>query len=126
MVKTVIKEMIITLLMCLVIILLLAILFYNYNPATKIIPDKVAYTTPDNVKDELSKAEGVDQTQYDIILSLDSTDLNNYKIVNDYVPGKQNPFAPYSEQVTGNAVSGENGGTTSGTQEGYFQNKGTK
>lgn len=132
MAKTVIKEMIITLLILLAIILVLCILFYDYNPATKVIPDKVAYTTPENVKEELSKSEGVDQSQYDIVLSLDSTDLNNYRTVNDYVPGKQNPFSSYKTTTQGSSGGNINNGTNSGnntssnTQNGYFQNKGTK
>ena len=53
MVKNIIKEIIILLLMVLAIILVLGILLYDYVPNNKIIPDKVAYTTPENVSSEL-------------------------------------------------------------------------
>ena len=50
MAKTVIKELIIILLLCLAIILLFGILLYEYVPITKTIPNPVSYTTPDEVK----------------------------------------------------------------------------
>ena len=45
------------LLLCLAIILILGILLYEYVPSSKIIPEQVSYTTPEDVKEELSKTE---------------------------------------------------------------------
>ena len=53
MTKNIVKEMIIFLLLALAIILILGVLLYKYVPANKIIPEKVSYTTPENVKTEL-------------------------------------------------------------------------
>ena len=52
--KNIIKEIIIVLLLILAIILILGILLYEYVPNNKIIPQQVSYTTPENVKEELS------------------------------------------------------------------------
>ena len=57
MAKKVIKEIIIMLLLCLAIILILGVLLYEYVPSNKIIPEEVSYTTPEEVKEELSKGE---------------------------------------------------------------------
>lgn len=100
MAKTVIKEIIIMLLICLAIILLLGILFYEYVPMTKTIPNPVSYTTPDQVKKELADTTSIDESQVIMTYEVDATDLNNYKDIQNYKPGKANPFSSY-ETVTG-------------------------
>ncbi len=144
MAKKVIKELIISLLLCLAIILLLGILLYEYIPMAKTVPNPVSYKTPDNVKEELA-SETVDEEQIIMTYEVDSNDLNNYKRIQDYKPGKANPFSSF-EAAASNTTTGENGtstnnnagtsnngsqnngtqneGNTSGGQ--FFQNKGTK
>lgn len=144
--KSIIKEIIIMLLLCLAIILILGVLLYEYVPSNKIIPEEVAYTTPEDVKQEISKGEGVDDEQVIMTYSVDSTDLKNYERINTYVAGKPNPFSSYqetqSEQNTTNGTStGSSSSTgTSGTSQGgsttsgstptsggtYIPDKGTK
>ena len=146
MAKNIIKEIIIVLLLCLAIILILGVLLYEYVPSNKVIPEKVSYTTPENVKEELNKADNTNIiTTYEY--NVEASDLNNYKRVSDYVPGKQNPFSSYNSQSTGgentttgnsststgnnNATSGNAGSSTNTTNntssEGtYIPNHGTK
>lgn len=142
MAKNIIKEIIIILVLCLAIILLTGILLYDYVPSKKVIPEKVSYTTPENVKEELNKTQGIDESQVVLTYDVDATDLRNYKRVNDYVPGKQNPFSSYIQPVedtegdnttnpngnstTGNTTSGNTtikNNTSSGS---YIPDKGTK
>lgn len=104
MTKNLIKELIIVLLLVLAIILLLGILLYGYVPMTKTIPNPVSYTTPENVKEELQTTEGVNEDEIIMTYKIDSNDLNNYKRVQNYRPGKTNPFSTYE-------VSGQNVGT---------------
>ena len=66
MTKKVIKEIIIALLLCLAIILILGVLLYEYVPSNKIIPDTVSYTTPEAVREELSKSEDVEYQENQI------------------------------------------------------------
>lgn len=148
--KSILKELIIVLLLCLAIILILAILLYEYVPMSKTLPNQVAYTTPEDVKKELLTASDVDESQIVMTYEVNSDDLNNYKRIKDYNPGKANPFSSYETQtsepsITTNGTTSNNGGTTtsssgsnnsnSGTQEStntttsggsYFQDKGTK
>ena len=149
MAKTIVKEIIIILLLCLAIILVLGVLLYEYIPNDKIIPEAVAYITPESVKEELNNAETVDESQIIRTYTLDSTDLNNYKRVDSYVPGKPNPFSSYQTNGqttnqsggTGSAgtSSGSNSssnnnsnsnnsstGTTNSSSGGYLPDKGTK
>lgn len=137
MAKTIIRELIIVLLLCLAIILLLGILLYEYVPMAKTIPNPVSYTTPEDVKKELASTSDIDESQIIMTYEVDSTDLNNYKRIQDYKPGKANPFSSYEttegNTTTGNGNSANNGSsgtnttqenTTSGGQ--FFQDKGTK
>ena len=146
MAKNVIKEIIIVLLLCLAIILILGILLYEYAPMSKTVPNPVSYTTPENVQQELANTTSVDDSQIIMTYEVDSTDLRNYERINDYQPGKANPFSSYEasgENTTtngsltggstssGSSTSSSNSSgttnsntTTSGGE--YFQDKGTK
>ena len=151
MTKKIFKELIISLLLCLAIILLLGILLYEYVPMTKTIPNPVSYTAPENVKQELANSQGVSEDEIIMTYEVDATDLNNYKRIQDYKPGKANPFSSYiTEENTTNNENGTAGGTSSATGNGttannsgtatsgntqdnsntsgghFFQNKGTK
>jgi hypothetical protein len=150
MAKKIIKELIIVLLICLASILLLSLVLYEYVPMAKTIPNTVSYATPENVKQELNYDSSVDESQVVMTYEVDSTDLNNYKRIQGYKPGKANPFSSYDTSATSgttnNATSGNTqegngttnesnpstGNTTSGntsteTSGGhYFQDKGTK
>ena len=123
--KNIIKELIIFLLLVLAIILILGVLLYEYVPTNKIIPEKVSYTTPENIKSELQTDESVDNTEVVVTYQIDSTDLSNYKKINEYVPGKKNPFASIKQDntttdgnttsdTTANTNTTSNGNTNSG------------
>ena len=140
MAKTIIKELIIVLLLCLAIIVLLGIVFYEYVPIGKTLPNPVSYTTPENVKQELAETTGVDENQVIMTYEVDETDLYNYRRVQDYKPGKANPFSSYETSTettesgntqTGGNTNSTNNNTTSSqntTTSGgkFFQDKGTK
>ena len=146
MAKKIIKEFIIMLLLCLAIILILGVLLYEYVPSNKIIPEEVSYTTPQNIQEELSKSEDVENDQVILTYSIDATDLNNYERINSYVPGKTNPFSSYdisssngqdngngsssgtnnNTSTNGSNNSGSSTNTTEDTNTGYFPDKGTK
>ncbi len=127
MAKTVIKEIIIMLLLCLAIILLLGILLYENVPMTKTIPNPVSYTTPNNVKQELADTDGIDESQVIMTYEVDATDLNNYSSIQNYKPGKANPFSSYeatgqtatststANSATGDTQTKDNGVTTGTT-----------
>lgn len=145
MAKNIVKEIIIILLLCLAIILILGILLYEYAPMSKTVPNPVSYTTPEDVQQELSSPSDVDAGQIIMTYEVDSTDLNNYERINDYQPGKANPFSSYqaSGENTTSSGSSTGGSTSSGSKNNtsssgstssntttsggqYFQDKGTK
>lgn len=111
MVKTILKEIIITLLLCIAILFILSIIFYDYNPLNKILPNKIAYSTPEEIKNEIEVNEIKDVLEggVNIVYSIDSSDLNIYKKSNSYISGKANPFEPLTENENTNIA--ENGQT---------------
>ena len=121
MAKTVLKELIIVLLLCLAIILILGILLYEYVPMSKTIPNEVSYTTPEDVKEELL-ASDVEEDQIVMTYEVTASDLSGYRSTQDYVPGKANPFSSYdtSSSTTGTSENssssiGESSSSSSGS-----------
>lgn len=139
MAKTIIKEIIIVLLLCLAIILILGVLLYDYVPMAKIVPEPVSYTTSEEIQKELLESTEVDQSQIILTYEVDNTDLNNYKRIQEYKPGKKHPFSTYEtgvDNVTGeNSSNGNSGNSSNGNTSNnntsssggtYYPDKGTK
>ena len=122
MAKKVIKEIIIVLLLCLAIILVLGVLLYEYVPSNKMIPDKVSYTTPQAVQEELSKSEDVEDDQIILTYSVDSTDLDNYERIHTYVPGKPNPFSSYDTATNSSENTEQNSNSDINSSENSHSN----
>lgn len=105
MLKSVIKEIFIILLLSIAIVLILGILFYDYIPINKVIPDREAYTTPENVRNEIDETI-TEAEKVEVTYEVTDADLNIYKQTGTYTEGKANPFALESE-----TVDNTNGGT---------------
>mgnify|MGYP001851837679 CR=1 FL=1 len=131
MLKSVAKEIFIILLLSLAIILILGILFYEYIPINKYVPEREAYVTPENVKNELE--ETITETgKVEVTYEVTDADLNIYQQTGTYTEGKANPFALENEIV--NNTNGEandpnentndnNGPTTDPNSTGTFFNE---
>lgn len=125
-----IKEIIIMLVVCLVTMLLLSIILYQYIPNRKVVPEIAKYTATEEVQDLLE--DNIDSKKDDdnVILTYEvtSNDLNNYKNTNVYVPGKTNPFAKYTETQEGEVEGTKNdeGNTETVTQTNPNDGVGTK
>lgn len=117
MIKTIAKEASIVILLLIAVSLILGILFYDYIPMNKIIPNKIeAYVVPNEITEELqetmSEGQNIVRTYY-----IDSSDLNVYEATNDYNKGKSNPFGDYtSANVSSNENTTTNTTTNSNTQ----------
>ena len=106
--KMIIKETIITLLICIAILLVLAIVFYDYNPLNKVVPGQIAYTTPNEIQKEISgtNIENVLDYSYNVVYKIENADLQKYKNSERYVPGKEHPFTGI-EPATGDTIYGD-------------------
>ncbi len=124
MTKAILRELIIVLLLCLAIILVLGILLYEYVPITKTIPNQVAYTTPEDVKQELLSSDQIDESQIIMTYEVNNDDLNNYKRVQKYKPGKANPFSSYETQISGQNTTSNSANSSTQSNSGAQTNSG--
>lgn len=101
MIKIVLKEFSIILLICIAILLLLGIILYDYNPLNKVIPNRIAYTTPEDIKKEIDEqsVKDVMNDRYNVVYSIENADLQKYKKSKRYIPGKAHPFGETSPSI---------------------------
>ncbi len=127
MVKTVIKEFMIILLMCIAVVLVLGVIFYGYIP-NDAIPSKIAYETPDAIKNELGQTEdGTTIERQNIVYEITDSDLTQYKADKNYNPGKVDPFAELGTYAStdgnittsgGNTIGNSNNGSSTANKTG--------
>ena len=99
MLKSVFKEIVIILLLAIAILLILGILFYDYIPINRVIPEREAYTTPNEVREEIDEA--ITETEkVEVTYEVTDSDLNIYKQEGSYSEGKANPFLLSSGSAT--------------------------
>lgn len=141
----VMKEIIIVLLAILLSMLILAVVLYDYIPNRIQSEETATYSATESVKALLQDPVADESSNIILTYEVTGTDLTNYEKAKEYVPGKQNPFAVYSEETTeeenqtgtkntnssSQNTSDENqdGGTTENGQtntSSYFKNTGTK
>lgn len=115
MAKNIAKQIIITLLIGIAIVLVLAIILYKYIPSNKVVPSKVStYNTPENVAAEISEnmtsqeIQAVNQT-----FEITDADLSLYKRSQSYNPGKSDPFSEYVEEKTNTSTDVKGTGASS-------------
>lgn len=116
MIKSVIKEIVITILLVAAAALALGVIFYEYNPTTKTIPSEVKeYTLSQEMHEELDTTiETAEKQNIVKTYRVDAEDLQGYERSKDYKKGKTNPFA--QEAVVNNSkktTSTSNGAGTS-------------
>ena len=118
MVKSVLKEIFIMLLLCIAIVLILGVIFYNYIPTNKTIPNKLAeYTTPENVKAEIDEKLSETEKQ-EISYQIDGADLKLYRQSHAYTTGKTNPFSASTKVDENTENTGNTGNTENTTNKG--------
>lgn len=133
MVKNIIKEILIMLLLCVAIGLILAVIFYDYNPINKEIPSTITYQMPDelsSVQEELETPLGNEEEKVIRTYELTEKELDGYKKTN-YDAGKVNPFEKYSEDAN-NTIENNNitntttNKTNTNSTGSFFENSSTK
>ena len=126
MLKSVFKEIFIMLLLCVAIVLILGVLFYNYIPTNKTIPNKLA----ENVKTEIDQETSGGEKQ-EISYEIDGSDLKLYRQTNSYTTGKANPFAASTtveneQNTNNNEVIDTNTNVDPKSTGTFYNNTGTK
>ena len=129
--KSILKEICIILLLCIAIVLVLGVIFYDYIPTNKAIPNKLsAYVTPQDVKTEINE-QITEINKVEVSYEITGTDINLYKQTHSYTPGKVDPFSASNNiENIENVENVENNGQTSNTDPNstgtFFNNTGLK
>lgn len=89
-----VKEIILSLVSCLVVLIALSIGFYRFIPNNKVIPETVSYQASEEIKNELNSEVETNSESIVKTYEITNNDMENYKVKKEYVPGKKNPFAP--------------------------------
>ncbi len=115
--KNFLKELMITILLCIALVLILAVIFYDYIPINKTIPEPVEYTMPaslSEVKEELNKAVQNEEERIIVTYEIDDSDLSGYKKQGSYKEGKVDPFSisNYENNTTTNSSSSSTSNST--------------
>lgn len=120
--KTITKQIFIILLTCIAIMLVAALIFYQYIPSNKIVPAKVqAYQTPDSIQAEIEDSTNQELMQQNELYEITDSNLEQYKSNKSYNPGKSDPFSEYSEESNPASTKSKSSGSSS--QEGDDTNK---
>lgn len=138
----VIKEIIIVLLAILLSMLALAVVLYDYLPSKIQVKETITYSATDSVRELLQDSVATDNSEVILTYEVTGSDLKRFEKDKEYVPGKQNPFAVYTEPVeetdeNGNTIkqptdggdtttSPKNTTNTTNTTKSYFKDNGTK
>ena len=136
MVKAIIKEIFIMLLLCVAIVLVFGVIFYDYIPTNKAVPNKLeAYVTPENIQEEIDE-EIIEMNKIEVSYEITESDLDLYKQTHSYTPGKRDPFSASTENTTNtagenNTATGNNSGSTGtntdpNSTQGFFNETGLK
>lgn len=136
MVKSILKELCIIILLCIATVLVFGIAFYDFVPISKIVPNKVAYTVPQEIQNELNEDVTVQEIKpQQITYSVTSSDLKQYQSATVYQPGNPNPFQAYStgngnstiiNNSTGNTTTGGSAGSSNNGIQYYYSNSSLK
>lgn len=109
---SIIKEVIVSLLVCLIVLIALSLGFYKFIPNNKVIPETVTYQASEDIEKEMNVDVNNNSDNIVKTYEITASDLDKYQKSKEYVPGKKNPFAPVQTEVDSDS-SGENSGSTS-------------
>ena len=124
-----IKDLFISLLITISIILVISVIFYDKISVSRVIPEAEEYMLTDEMLTDLNQSYTENVTEIITNYSIDAADLKQYEKTKENNKGKKNPFAVESDSTspTSNNVDGiNNSTTTSPTSNTFYEDDGTK
>ena len=124
--KSIIKEILLTLLVTVAVVLVLAVIFYQYIPSNRVIPSKVtAYQASEEVSEEIDQDSSSEIAGQNQTYEVTDEDLLMYKRIDSYRPGKVDPFAASSASTSGGDDGDSGTTTTPGNNENQEKDRNT-
>ena len=103
MIKAILKETILMILMVIVILLILSVILYDDIPINKVTPNKVAYSLPENLQEELDETINEEENKEILVTyTITEKDLEIDKARDYYDQGKVNPFSALTNESNSN------------------------
>ena len=118
----IVKNVIISVLAIICLILVLSLIFYNKIALSKAIPEVEEYYLTEEMQEEIEESNLEETEEVIINYHIDAADLKKYEKNNEYTEGKNHPFAEISEYTENKeeTSSGNKG------QTGFYEDDGTK
>ena len=120
-----IKDIIISLLIVICIVLIFSVIFYDDISVSKVIPESQEYELTEEMQQELEETYYDEATEVVVTYSMDSSDLKRYEKVKEYNSGKQNPFAEESIEAD-NSNTGDTDSEDTNESTNFYEDDGTK
>lgn len=114
MLKPIFKEIILLVLIGIAILLVLAIVFYDYIPIDVTLPTQEAYETPEEVQNEITDLT-TEASRTEVTYEITDSDLNIYLQRGNYTEGKADPFALEDESTIESTNTTASGSSVTGT-----------
>lgn len=123
-VTEIIKDVVISVLLIMCVIIIISIFLYDKIALTRVIPESEEYFLTEEMKQEIEDKNIEDTEEVIVNYYIDATDLRKYDKSNEYVKGKNNPFDEISS-YDGN-VDTNNNTSSDSDNKGFFEDDGTK
>ena len=104
----IIKELIISILIVICIVLIISALFYDEISIVKIIPESEEYQLSEEMQEDIEDGILEETKETVIVYSIDAADLKQYLKTKEYDQGKEFPFAKESTNTQTNTITESN------------------
>lgn len=118
---SIIKNIVVSILIVVCIIIVLSVVFYDKIALNRVIPETDEYYLSDEMKKEIEDGKIEETEEIITTYSIDAADLKKYEKNNQYVKGKNHPFAATSDYTASNSTTSSSSGSS-----GFYGDDGTK
>ena len=119
----IIKDLVISVLIVVCILVILSIVFYDKISLTKVIPVSDEYFLTEEMQNEIEETNLMETKEIIVNYYIDAADLKKYEKTNEYKKGKSNPFSVYEDYNEENILNSD--GENNGSQN-FYEDDGTK
>jgi len=125
----IIKDLIISILIVVCIIVILSVIFYDKISLSKVIPESEEYILTEEMQEGIEESIVEESKEVVTKYYIDAADLKKYEKTNEYNKGKKNPFAVEEipvDTTIDNTTDNNNSSSTNNESTNFYEDDGTK
>ena len=122
----IIKDLFISILLIVCIVIILSLIFYDKIAISRVIPQAEEYLLTEEMSEEIEKNDFEEAEEVIINYYIDNADLKKYEKTNEYVKGKNNPFAATSDYTGNGNLSNTISSDSNTSNGGFYKDEGIK